>query len=108
MDVDEGVDEQTAPQIGGIASDLAALIIEGACDGVVVEIGVDEAAEGPEDQDIVLRQKPAFAEIDAGLEVDGLEVAVEVVLVAPAVGRDALAVLAVEPNCPSPSPTPQG
>jgi hypothetical protein len=58
MDVDEGVDEQTAPQIGGIASDLAALIIEGACDGVVVEIGVDEAAEGPEDQDIVLRQKP--------------------------------------------------
>ena len=56
---------------------------------------MDEAAESAKDQDIVLGEKPPLAEVDAGLEVDGLEVAVQVVAIITAIGRDALAVLAV-------------
>src|SRR6266540_1531958 len=97
MHIHKGVHEQPAPQIGGVASHLSALIIEGSSDGVIVEIGVDETTESAKDQDIVLRQEASLAEIDAGLEVDGLEIAVEVVAVGAAESRDALAVLTVEP-----------
>src|ERR1044071_4977131 len=57
---------------------------------------MDEAAKGSEHQDIVVRQQSSLAEVDAALEVDGLEVAVEVIFVAPAIGAHALAVVAVE------------
>jgi hypothetical protein len=95
MHIHKGVHEQPASKIRGVAADLAALIIEGSSDGVVIEVGVDEVAESPEDQDIVLRQESSLAEIDAGLEVDGLEVAVKIVFVAAAIGRHAFAVLTV-------------
>ena len=91
MDIDQGVDEQTAPQIGGVASDLPAVEAEDAVDGVIVEVGVDEAAKSPKDEDVVFREQIPLAEVDARLEVDRLEVAVEVVLVIAAIGRDALA-----------------
>jgi hypothetical protein len=58
---------------------LAAFEAEQAVDRVIVEIGMDKAAERPppEHQDIVLRQQSSLDEIEPHLEVDGLEVAVE-------------------------------
>ena len=98
MHVEQRVDEQPAPEIGGVAAELAAFIVEGAVQRIVVEIGVNEAAKGPEHQDIVVAQQSPPAEIDAALEVDGLKVPVEVVFVAAAVGGDALAVLVQRGN----------
>ncbi len=54
MHVEQGVDEQPAPEIGSIATDLPAVEAEQAIDGIVVEVGMDEAAERPEDEDIVV------------------------------------------------------
>jgi hypothetical protein len=88
----------------GVASDLPAVEAEDAVDGVVIEVGVDVAAESPKDEDVVFREQSSLAEVDARLEVDRFEVAVEVVLVIAAIGRDALAIVAVEPiagpSCP--------
>jgi hypothetical protein len=69
---------------------------------------MDEAAERPEYQDIVVRQQSPLAEVEPHLEVDGLEVAVEVVVVGAAIGVDALAVLAVEPIARAPRPHRRG
>ena len=55
---------------------------------------MDEAAERAEDEDIVVREQPALAEIDAALEVYRLQVAVEIEAKVLAKGRHMLAVLA--------------
>ena len=47
---------------------------------------MDEAAESAEDKNIVVREEATLPEIDARLEVDRLEIAVEVVLVIAAIG----------------------
>ena len=97
MHVDQGVDEEPASEVSGIAADLTAIEVEDAADGIVVEVRMDEAAERPEDENIVIREEAPLAEVDARLEVDGLEVAVQIVLVVAAIGVDALAVVAAEP-----------
>ncbi len=79
MHVDQRVDEETASEIGGVAAHLAAVEAEQPVDGIVVEVRVDVAAERAEHEDVVVREQPPLAEIDARLEVDRLEVAVEVV-----------------------------
>jgi hypothetical protein len=96
-DIEQRIYEQAASEIGGVASHLSALIVERPWIGVIVKISMDEAAKSLEHQNIVLRQQPSLTEVHTHLEVDGLEVAVEVVFVGPAIGRDVLAVLPVEP-----------
>jgi hypothetical protein len=96
MHVGERVDEQPAPETGGVAADLPALEVEGSRDIVVVEIAVDEAAEHPEHQDVVGGEETPPAEVEPHLEVGALEVLVEVVTESLAEGVDALAVVAVE------------
>jgi hypothetical protein len=54
MHVKQGVYEQPASEIGGIAAHLPAVEAEQAIDGILVEIGMDEAAQSPEHQDIVV------------------------------------------------------
>jgi hypothetical protein len=43
MHVQQRIDEQPAAEVRGVTADLAALIVEGAVDGIVIEIGVDPA-----------------------------------------------------------------
>ena len=104
MGVEQRVDEQPALQIGGIGADLAAVEVELARDIVVIEIGLDEAAEHAEHQRVALGQHIPLAHIETDLEVHGLKVAVEIVVVVAAIGARAGAVVAVEPaaraSCP--------
>ena len=57
---------------------------------------MDIAAERTKHENIVRGEKAPLAEIDAALEVGALEIAVEVVAIVPAIGRDIGVGIAVE------------
>ena len=67
-----------------------------------------KAAERAEHKNVVVREEAAFAEVETPLEVDGLEIAIEIVTIIPTIGRDVGIGVASEPLSPRRVPTQQG
>jgi len=104
MHVQERIDEEAAIEICRVRADLAAGEVEAAGNGVVIETAIDKAAEHAEDERVALGPHIALAEIEAHLEVERRQLAVQIETVVAAIGARLGAVVPVEPAAGAPRP----